>query len=263
MPAIKQKSASGYFREITAYGFTVDKGKKMADQLEEFLNEELGEEIDEETTEEVATEEEETPETETVEEEGEAPTAPEDDAKTEDKAPETIAMSAFMGLKRENQELKQQNNALKQPENKEDVDIFEDPEKFKNNVITEAQQIALNSRFETSEMIMQDKHDDYDAKAVKFEQMVEKDPSLYNQLVTKRNPAKFIYDTVVKTEKLSKVDNIDAYESEIAELKAKLAEVEKGNKPVEEVPPSMVDVRSDLAPKVEDQVDSLDAILNG
>jgi len=241
----------------------------MADQLEEFLNEELGEEIDEETTEEVATEEEETPETETVEEEGEAPTAPEDDAKTEDKAPETIPMSAFMGQKKEMQELKAQLHALQKPQEKEEeIDVFEDPEKFEKNVLTKAENVALNNKFDMSEMLMQDKHEDYDEKADKFEAMVKETPSLFNNMIAAKNPAKFIYDHVVKTEKMQKFDNVEDHEASIrADERAKLlAEIEANNKsgkPVKEVPPSMVDVRSDLAPKVEDQVDSLDAILNG
>jgi len=235
----------------------------MTDQLEEFLEQEISEETIEEVAEEVTTEIEETPQPETVENE-EAPTASIEETNREDEKPETIAMSAFMGVKSENKELKERiANLQQQPKPKEDVDIFEEPEKFKNNVITEAQQIALNSRFETSEMIMQDKHGDYDEKADKFEQMVKNNAPLYNQLISSKNPAKFIYDHVVKTEKMNQFDNIEDHETAIraeerAKVLAEIAESNKGEK--SEVPPSMVDVRSSTATKAAASSNLLDEI---
>jgi len=236
----------------------------MTDQLEEFLKQELAEEVEPDEVIETETDEETLEaETETAANE-EAPAAPIEEPKREEEKPETMPMSAFMGIKSENKELKAQLQTLQQQSKpKEDVDIFEEPEKFKNNVISEAQQIALNSRFETSEMIMQDKHSDYDEKAEKFEQIVAKDPSLYNQLITSKNPAKFIYDHVVKTEKMSKFDNIEDHEAAIrAEEREKvLAEIAASNEGKKaEVPPSMVDVRSSTATKATKPGNFLDEI---
>lgn len=228
----------------------------MTDDLDNFLEDGIEAEPEQQT--EVVAEVE-ADEPETVETE-EAPTASIEE--TKEPAPETVPLSALMGIKSENKELKAQLEALKaQAQPKEEIDIFDNPDGFKNEVLTTAQQMALNAKFEMSEMLVRDKHDDYDQKAEQFEQMVKADPSLYYQMIQSPNPAKYVYDHVSKVEKMSQFENIDAYESAMREkIRAEImAEFE--TKPANKVPPSMVDVRSTSAPKASDMSVSLDDIL--
>jgi len=228
----------------------------MTDELEEFLNDELGEETNEETTEDVVTEEEETPKTETVDKEEEAPTAPEDEAKPEDKTPETMPMSAFMGIKSENKELKQQlenlkNSTPQQP--KEEPDFFENPDE---TLAQHRQQI----RNETSELIARDKYDDFEEKAQRFGEMLQENPALLAQMNTQYNPAEFVYQTATKDMQLQEIGSIEDYKAKLdAEYAEKIKAFEtKAN--TAEIPPSMVDVRSTAGSKAPVSNNLLDEI---
>lgn len=195
-------------------------------------------------------------EPETAEQE-EAPAAPEEPPKQSE--PKTVPLSALMGKEAELKELKARLSEL-ESQKKEEIDIFDDPDGYKKMVLTEAQQMALNTKFDTSEMLMRDKHEDYDKRAEQFEAMVSQDPSLFNQMVQSPHPAKFIYDHVVKTEQMKQFDSIDDYKAQIrAEIEAELEAKYAKSKP--DVPPTMVNARSTSAPKPSDFNASLDDIL--
>lgn len=204
-----------------------------------------------------------TVETETVVTEPEAPTAPEETEPPE--APDTIAMSAYMGLKSENKELKaaidnlQRSFNQQQPQTEQAPDFWENPEEAL------ARERRIN-KMTASESAARWVKPDYQDKRAHFDQMIAANPMLDAQAMAALDDprvdfAQFVYDTASQDLELRQHGGIDEM------IAAKVAEVEKKLREEYEskhdVSPSMVGVRSSAAPSAGDDFATLDDILNG
>lgn len=121
------------------------------------------------------------------------------------------------------QQLAQQNA---KPE--EVPDVLDDSGKFVSHLEQKFEGKLFQNRVEMSQEFMRMTHQDYDEAEAKFVQMVQENPSLAQQMRSAQLPAKFVYDTVKKAEKLAKLENVDEFEAKTrAEIEAKVrAELE-------------------------------------
>jgi len=221
----------------------------MTDEIDNFLE-------DEPVVEDEAQAETETAETETVET-GEAPTAPEENSEDS----KTVPISALMGVKddlkrtkAELEEYKRQTASQSAPREKQD--FFDNPDE----ILAQHERRVLNN---TSEMLARSKYGDYDDKVTRFAEMVNENPALLAQMNSSSNPAEYVYQVATKDLQLQEVGSLEEYKAKLeADYQERIKAFEAKAKG-EELPPSMVDVRSSATPVKGDEVDTLDSILNG
>jgi hypothetical protein len=102
-------------------------------------------------------------------------------------------------------------------------DVLDDQEGFVNGVKAQLATMGLQLRTEMSQELMRMSHEDYDTREAEFTVMATENPQLARDLAASPNPAKYAYDTAVKAEKLSKMDNVEEYEATLrAEIEAKV-----------------------------------------
>ena len=136
-------------------------------------------------------------------------------------------------------------NKRQQLQEQPKTDLYDDPDKFRTEVLTETQKIALNERLNMSQMLLESQKTDAQERIQQFTEMMEKDPSLYNQMINSLNPYGFAYEQAVKAEKMQQFDNLDAYEKQLrakweAEQAEKVATIAKDK----DVPPNLAAVQS-------------------
>lgn len=214
---------------------------------------------------------EETPEA-TAEVEEAAPAA----AKEQKSDEENWTKAAVLDERRKRQDLERKYEELLSKQQKQEPqkapDVFEDQEGFTNHIGQTLQNEVFKARVEISQELMREKHADYDEKEAMFADMAKESPELWQKLRASAMPAKFVYETVVKAERLKAMENIDEWESKkTAELEAKIrqqleaefAEKSKSKAAVSSLKPSLANARSS-APVNDEPIDrSLKELLNG
>lgn len=76
----------------------------------------------------------------------------------------------------------------------------------------------INERFNTSEMLLRDKHDDVDEKMAVFQAEAAKNPALQQQLLQQRHPYEWMYKQAQKMQALSEIgDDPAAYREQLRE----------------------------------------------
>ena len=198
---------------------------ELAEFIESTVEVEAPEEVTEETTEEMA----EAPEVEEPEPEQEEPQG----STTEPDKPEKtgeVPIAALLderekrqAYERELAQLKQQLAEKQTPA--ETPDPLDDTNGFVSHVMSQVEKARLQDRVELSQEVMRMSHQDYDEAEAKFIAMANENPALIQEMHSTRLPAKFVYDTVKKAEKLEQLQNVDEFEAKTrAEVEAKLRE---------------------------------------
>ena len=122
---------------------------------------------------------------------------------------------------RELAELKQQMAANKAPV--EVPDPLDNTEGFVSHLSQDFEGRLSKTRVEMSQEFMRMTHEDYDEAEAKFISMANENPALAREMQAATLPAKFVYDTVKKAEKLEKLSNVDEFEATTrAEIEAKV-----------------------------------------
>jgi hypothetical protein len=104
-------------------------------------------------------------------------------------------------------------------EKKELPDVYDD--NFADSLLNEAQQLAVNERFNLSEFMARKEFPDLDQKITAYEALVESNPALQQQLISAASPYHEMVDIVDKHERVSAMENIDEWEAK------KTAEIEQ------------------------------------
>jgi hypothetical protein len=191
---------------------------------------------------------------EAKEEKAEVKTEVKAEVKAEPKKEEfTEKERAFLrGLEEERkkrQELERQLQALQKPEKKEEKTFWDDPEGKLNAHTQQVQQIALQTKLQTSEVIARSRHADFDEKIQVFAQILEQTPGLHAQWLSSPDPAEFAYRAGSARAELTAAGDMEKWREQVrteerkkieAEFKAKQDELEKQRK---ELPSSLSDVK--------------------
>jgi len=150
---------------------------------------------------------------------------------------------AHKAEKEKRQELQKQLDELTQP--KESApDVFDDQSGFTDHIERRIEESALKTKIDISRDILIDTHDDYEDKESAFLKLAEDDPSLIQRMQAHSSPARFVYETAKKHEKLSQFDNLDAevakrVEAKEAAIRAEYEAKYKARESLEEsIPPS-------------------------
>lgn len=155
----------------------------------------------------------------TVEEEP-APTAAEvtiDPAIAAFKAKALDETSKRQDLERQLKELQEQQEPAKTP------DVFDDQEGFVAAIRNEVKTSTLQAKIEISQDMMRSQHDDYAERETQFIEMAQNNPQLIADMQNAANPARFVYDSVIKSEKLAQMENVEDYEAKVrAEIEEKV-----------------------------------------
>lgn len=196
----------------------------MSDELSNFLE---GEQPTGEIAEEVAAETpaEPEPSPEPVAEDQGSPPEPE-------KQGGTVPIAALLDEREKRQQFQRELEALRaakqQPEPQKIPDVLDDQEGFVRHVQSEIRNATTAVRIEMSQDVMRMQHEDYDAMEAKFIAMAQDNPQLAQKMMESSLPAKFVYETAKKAEKLELMENVDEWEAKkTAEIEAKIrAEME-------------------------------------
>ena len=203
-------------------------------ELKDFVEEAVEPEVEEavEVEAEAETPEEEQPEPEQAEPEAEAEgeAEPEGLPTEPDKESGTVPIAALLDEREKRQaaikhakELEARLSELQKGEARPVPDVFENPDAFVSHFQQQMQNEAWNTRVTMSQDMMRILHDDYDEAEAKFLAMGETMPELAAQLRQAPNPAKFVYESVKKAEKLEQMQNVDEWEAKkTAEIEAKV-----------------------------------------
>ncbi len=216
-----------------------------------------------ETTEEVN--EEEPEQVETKGEEETEPPAVEEEPKTETVQPsyEEIAARANAFQRKAEDEVRKRQAIEQQMQRppEETPDFWENPEGVIKNQVDQVRQ-EIGQEFQTrllnmSESSAKARHDDYDEKFHIFSQMVQRDPSVYQQMLQQPDPAEYVYSTAKRLMDIQSIGDVDAFKektrSEIrAEIEAEVkAEYEQKLTQANNLPQSFSEKGSKNAPKGE------------
>lgn len=116
----------------------------------------------------------------------------------------------------------------------------EDQDKFLEEAISQRVQSVeqrLTNQFQSdrlnlSEDLARQKYDDYQDKFQVFTQMVQRDPSIYQQMLSQPNPAEFAYRAAKRLQDIQEMGDPDSYRAKIeAEVREKIVqEVEEKNR---------------------------------
>lgn len=203
-------------------------------ELAEFLEEQPAEAPPEATPpEEVPTGEQVPPEAETPPAEEQPPEEPEGSPPEPEDASndKSVPIAALLDEREKRQATQRELEELRKriDEKPETVpDVLDDQEGFVASMRSEMNQQAFSIRAEVSQEMMRTLHDDYDDVETKFLDMAAENPELAQGMSSAALPAKFVYETVKKAEKLAQMENVDEFEAKTrAEIEAKVrAEME-------------------------------------
>jgi hypothetical protein len=102
-------------------------------------------------------------------------------------------------------------------------DVLENQEGFVSEMESRIKTETQSVRIEVSQDVMRMMHDDYDDMEKKFIELAKDSPDLVSKMSASKLPAKFVYDTAKKSEKLAEMDNLEEWEAKkTAELTAKI-----------------------------------------
>lgn len=134
--------------------------------------------------------------------------------------------------------------------------FWDDPEgtlqTWNNKTLTEAQQIVLRGRLDTSEMLARHRYaqaGDFDANVAEFAELMKATPGLAQQWLASGDPAEFAYRTGKNHRTIKEAGNLDAVRAQIEkELRVKIEaemkdKIEAERKERAAIPPSLSDVR--------------------
>lgn len=160
----------------------------------------------------------------------------EDDAgstsEPENKEAGTVPIAALLDEREKRQAFEKQveelTGKLNTTEAKPLPDVLDDQEGFVKELESKVKTETQAVRIEVSQDVMRMMHDDYDEMEKKFVELAKGNPDLINKMSSETLPAKFVYDTAKKAEKLAEMDNVEEWEAKkTAELKAAIkAELE-------------------------------------
>lgn len=107
-------------------------------------------------------------------------------------------------------------------------DVFEDQEAFVNALKSELNETRTRDRIELYREIQAEQYPDYIEKEQAFIELAKQNPILITQMNQAKNPARFVYEQMVKLEEFEKSKNIDSYREKLkaelmAEVKAELS----------------------------------------
>lgn len=176
----------------------------------------------------------------------------------EPESPETWTKAAVLDERRKRQALERQleemQARLNQPaQPQQEIDPFEDPKSYFGQLEAKLKGETYKARVELSQDMMRSLKPDYDELELEFVDLAKENPSLWGQLQSSPNPAKFAYETAEKARRLKSLENVDQLEARLrSELEAKIrAEMgqehavreEQANK-VAQIKPSLASARS-------------------
>ena len=128
-------------------------------------------------------------------------------------------------------------------------DVFEDQEGFVKSLQSQHQEDLARSRIQIFREVQIEAHDDYEEKEAKFIELAKANPILITQMNNKPNPAKFVYEQMLKHEQFEEMQDIDAFRDKIrSEERLKLEEESKESKSeqaekTENISPSLAKAR--------------------
>lgn len=173
--------------------------------------------------------------------------APEGETQGEPPTPEVeermVPQAALLDERRKRQELEAKLNA-----DKKAPDIFEDQEAYTKHMQSLVSQQVMNERANISEFLARREFPDLDDKVAKFQELVEQNPALKDQVINSVSPYHELVDVVTKAQELEQLKDVDSYKEKLraeveAEIKAKYeAGAKKSQEKRESIPPSLDDV---------------------
>ena len=140
---------------------------------------------------------------------------------------------------------------------KEKPDFWENPEEMVKNEVGRMRQ-ELGQEFQSkmlnmSEAAARSRHEDYSEKFSVFQQMVQRDPSIYQQMLQQPDPAEYAYKAAKRLSDIQSIGDIDTFrEKTRADIRAEIeAEVkaEFEGKLNQTLPTSFSEKGSKTAPK--------------
>ena len=167
-------------------------------------------------------------------------------------SPEPIQerMVPLKALEEERRKRQEAEARINQQEPKKAPDIFEDPDGYQKHMTELLNQSRTQDRIALSREMLLMVKDDYEQRENEFLELAKQDEMLIAKMVQSGNPAKFVYETAVKAEKLKQFENVDQLEAKLrAEIENKVraefeAKAKKDAALKAAIPTSLVDAPS-------------------
>lgn len=173
----------------------------------------------------------------------ETPSAEKDDAAKREVPDGHIPIAAYQDEKRKRQEaekraqqLEEKLKPIEEVSQKEEIDIFSDPDGFIKSIDAKIEDRSFKDRANISRYFLEQSKPDYSEKEQRFIQMAKEDPALASKLRAHPYPAVFAYETASRQMVLDKLGGDPAaYEKQLEErLRAKILAELKGVSPEEQ-----------------------------
>lgn len=203
-----------------------------------------------------------------------AETKPAEPPPQQDMTPkERALLAAAADERRKRQELEQRLAVLEKPK-EEPKAFWDDPENAMKTFEKKLEDVAINTRFNTAELIARSKYQDFEEKLNVFGELLKQTPGLHQQWVNAQDPAEFAYNIGKNHLQIQQVGSIDALlkkrEEEVAarvraELEAEYkTKAEEAQRARAALPPSLSEARGTAVNRtVWNGPTSLDDILKG
>ena len=166
---------------------------------------------------------------------------------------ERALLAAAADERRKRQELEQRLAALQQQPKEESKPFWDDPENAMKTFEKKLEDVAINTRFNTAELIARSKYQDFEEKLSVFGELLKQTPGLHQQWVSAPDPAEFAYGVGKNHMQIQQAGSIDALlkqrEEEVtARVRAQLeaeykAKAEESQRTRAAIPPSLSDAR--------------------
>lgn len=178
----------------------------------------------------------------------------------------TVPLAALEDERRKRQAAEQQLKQQSQPQ--QPPGFWEQPEQYLSQVEQRAQAIAFKNKLDVCADLASAKYPDLDTRIAEFDELVQRTPGLWQQMMSARNPIEFAYSTAKNHAEYQAAGSVEGLRAKIeAEVRAKVdaemkAKTEADAKTRAAIPKTLTDVQSG-SPRVPEEVDDppLDAIL--
>lgn len=172
-----------------------------------------------------------------------------EEARVEDKTAIQVGLEAELArIRAKNRELEERMSQAQQPE--ERPDFFEDPDAALNAIEQRQEQKLEEARIAWSVQSARHRHEDFDEKSKVFDEMLQQNPALWDQMRATPDPAEFAYRTADQTLKMREFGDIKSFEDKVradertkAEARIK-AEYEARLKELSGLPQPLADTRA-------------------
>ena len=117
----------------------------------------------------------------------------------------------------------------KEEQHQDNVDFYDDPEGFRQQIRNEMMQELSNTRTDISRNMMMQAHDDYEEAELKFFDIAKENPLLKQQAAQHSHPAQFVYEQVKKHEEFQQIQDGTYQEKLRAEIKKQVEQEHKAS----------------------------------